>query len=130
MSKKDTLPFKAKTIFCDIDGTIFKYRQFATYITSTPELLPGSKEKINEWHDIGHVIILTTARPEYLRHHTMKELSEAGIKYHQLVTSCGRGERYLINDKHPEDKDRALGYNLPTDQGFENTNWSDIDIHK
>jgi ribonucleotide monophosphatase NagD (HAD superfamily) len=121
---KQTPVFKAKTVFCDIDGTIFRYRSFATYTTSVPELLPGAKETVNGWYDSGHVIILTTARPEYLRHHTMKELSEAGIRYHQLVTSCGRAERYLINDKHPEDGDRAISFNLRTDQGFSDTDWS------
>ena len=118
--------FKAKTVFCDIDGTIFKYREFASYISTRPELLPKAKQYINGWYDAGHVIILTTARPEYLRPHTLKELSEAGIRYHQLVTSCGRGKRILINDKHPEDDDRAIGINIPTDQGFAKTVWDDI----
>jgi len=122
-----TSSFKSKTIFCDIDGTIFKYRTFASYITTQPELLPGAKQMINKWYNTGHVIILTTARPEYLRYHTMKELSEAGIQYHQLVTSCGRGTRFLINDKHPEDTDRAISFNLKTDEGFENVDWRCID---
>jgi hypothetical protein len=50
------------------------------------------------------------------------QLAEAGIRFNQLVTSCGRGERYLINDKHPEDGDRAIGINLCTNEGFENIN--------
>ena len=89
-------------------------------------ILPKAKETVNGWYDKGHVVILTTARPMYLRHHTMKELSEAGIRYHQLVTDCGRAERYLINDKHFGDPDRAIGINLNTDQGFENI----VDIDK
>ena len=117
---------KAKTIFCDIDGTIFKYRSFATYISSTPELLPQAKERVNGWFDQGHVIVLTTARPDYLRHHTLKELTEAGIRFHKLITNLGRGERYLINDKHPEDGDRAISINLKTDEGFANKKWEEI----
>ena len=54
---------KNKTIFCDIDGTIFKYRKFETYTTSIPELLPMAKELVNKWYDSGHIIVLTTARP-------------------------------------------------------------------
>ena len=110
---------KNKTIFCDIDGTIFKYRKFETYTTSIPELLPMAKELVNKWYDSGHIIVLTTARPNYLKYHTKKELSEAGIKYHKLVLNLGRGERYLINDKHPEDNDRAIGLNIKTNEGLE-----------
>ena len=40
---------KKNTIFCDIDGTLFKYRKFETYETSTPELLDGVKEKLDCW---------------------------------------------------------------------------------
>lgn len=121
MSTSTTPPiFKAKTIFCDIDGTLFKYRKFATYTTTTPELLPKAQETINMWYDKGHIIVLTTARPDYLRHHTMKELSEAQIRYHKLITNLGRGQRFLINDKHPEDPDRAIGINVNTNEGFDN----------
>ena len=31
---------KKSTIFCDIDGTIFKYRKFETYETSSVDVLP------------------------------------------------------------------------------------------
>jgi len=126
---KPTTPiFKAKTVFCDIDGTIFRYRPFATYTSTKPKILPKAKETINGWYDTGHIIILTTARPGYLRHHTKTELSEAGIRYHQLVTGCGRGERFLINDKHPKDSDRATGINLRTNQGFADTDWSALNL--
>jgi hypothetical protein len=37
---------KKSTIFCDIDGTIFKYRKFETYETSKPEVLPKVKRKL------------------------------------------------------------------------------------
>ena len=35
---------KYKTIFCDIDGTIFKYRKFETYKTTQPEVTIMAKE--------------------------------------------------------------------------------------
>ena len=72
---------KKSTIFCDIDGTIFKYRKFETYETSEPEVLPNVKNKISEWRKEGHMVVLTTARPSYLLEHTKKELSMNGIGY-------------------------------------------------
>ena len=40
---------KKNTVFCDIDGTLFKYRKFETYETSKPDLLNGVVEKMTEW---------------------------------------------------------------------------------
>ena len=57
---------KKSTIFCDIDGTIFKYRKFETYETSSVDVLPEVKEKLESWSKEGHMVILTTARPDYL----------------------------------------------------------------
>mgnify|MGYP003652408815 CR=1 FL=1 len=36
---------KNNTYFCDIDGTIFKYRKFETYKTSAPEVIPTLAKK-------------------------------------------------------------------------------------
>jgi hypothetical protein len=66
------------------------------------------------------VIIITTARPESYRDYTISELSEIGVKYHQLVMDCGRGTRVILNDKDPEQPDieRAVGINLQRNMGF------------
>ena len=42
---------KYKTIFCDIDGTIFKYRKFETYKTTEPEVTAMAKEKLVDWKE-------------------------------------------------------------------------------
>ena len=55
---------KFNTYFCDIDGTIFNYRKFETYKTSEPEVIPSTLEFLNVVKEQGHMIILTTARPE------------------------------------------------------------------
>lgn len=115
---------KYNTIFCDIDGTLFKYRKFETYETSTPELLSGVREKMIEWNNNGHMIILTTARPEYLREHTEKELELHSIPYHRLIMEIERGPRFLINDMDPgKTGDRATGINLIRDTGFAGRDW-------
>lgn len=111
---------KKNTYFCDIDGTIFKYRRFDDIRTTSPEVIPSVSRKINEWNLEGHHIVMTTARPEDLREHTKQELQNSGIPYHQLVMGIERGPRYLINDMDPEKEgERAIGINLTRDKGFE-----------
>jgi hypothetical protein len=117
---------KKNTIFCDIDGTLFKYRKFETYETSTPELLDGVKEKLDYWCNNGHMIILTTARPEHLREHTEKELTMYHLPYSRLIMGIERGPRFLINDMDPETPgERATGVNLMRDSGLGSIYWDE-----
>jgi len=106
------------TIFSDIDGTLFKYRKFETYKLTIPEIIYSSVNSIKKAYDTGHCIVLTTARPEYLRQHTINELMNANIKYHQLIMGIGRGSRILINDNETEDNDRAFAFPLIRNKGF------------
>lgn len=109
---------KKCTIFCDIDGTLFEYRKFETYKSTTPKKITSSIDRINKAYDNGHRVILTTARPEYLRVHTLKELNEANIKYHALLLGIERGTRILINDNETETVDRAYSFNLLRNKGM------------
>ena len=120
---------KKNTIFCDIDGTLFKYRSFKTYQTSEPEVLEGVKETMDRWKSIGHMIVLTTARPEYLRELTVKELESNDLPYDMLIMGIERGPRFLINDMDPAEKmeERATGVNLIRDAGLGSIYW---DIYK
>lgn len=120
---------KHKTLFCDIDGTIFVYRKFETYTTSEPEPIVSVIEKLKEWYDNGEHIVLTTARPEYLRYHTQKELSKYGVPYHTLLMGIGRGARYVINDMDPNKPGkRSIGINLERNEGFKDIDLSDYDL--
>ena len=65
---------KKNTIFCDIDGTIFVYRKFETYTQTKPEVIPSTLSYLKEQAELGHMIVLTTARPQYLEIHSIKEL--------------------------------------------------------
>ena len=117
---------KKSTIFCDIDGTIFKYRKFETYETSEPEVLPQVKEKIKEWRNEGHMVVLTTARPHYLYDHTERELAKNDIEYDRLVMEIERGPRFLINDMDPNKPGlRAVGVNLNRDKSFSEIDWTE-----
>lgn len=120
---------KKSTIFCDIDGTIFKYRKFETYQTSEPETLPQVKETIKKWRSEGHMVVLTTARPYSLYDHTEQELSKNGIEYDRLIMEIERGPRYLINDMDPNKPGRrAIGINLNRDMGFSEVDWTEHNL--
>lgn len=111
---------KKSTIFCDIDGTIFKYRKFGTYEETIPEIIPTTLKFLEEERNKGSFIVLTTARPEMLYSHTMKELIRMKVPFDRLICGIGRGVRYLINDMDPEKEgERAVAINLVRDCGFE-----------
>ena len=110
---------KNNTYFCDIDGTIFKYRKFETYKTSAPEVIPTTLEFLEVVKEQGHMIILTTARPEDLREHTIKELDDSKVPYDRLLMGIERGPRYLINDMDPNKPgERAIAMNLIRNEGI------------
>jgi dTDP-glucose pyrophosphorylase len=111
---------KPKTIFCDIDGTLVKHaHRFSDLKDTEPILLPGVREKFNQWDSQGHKIILCTARKESAREMTESHLRTLGLCWDILIMGVTSGQRVLINDKlnvaHP---DRAIGINVITNEGF------------
>ena len=110
---------KKKTYFVDIDGTIFVYRKFEDYTNVPAVAIKSTKQYLQKVRDEGHLIILTTARPDYLRTHTIYELGKNNIPYNRLIMGIERGPRYLINDLSPnEPGDRAICYNLKRNEGI------------
>jgi len=119
-----------KTIFSDIDGTLIEQVRFEDLDANIVNVLPGVVDKMNEWYDAGHHIVLTTARPWNLELITKQQMETAGIRYHQIVMGIGREERILINNnssKEPE-RDRAFGVPVLRDGGFENLEWSSVGL--
>jgi len=111
---------KKKTYFIDIDGTLFKYRKFGTYETQKAEVIESTVDHVRQQHSEGHMIILTTARPETLYEHTLRELTENDIPFDKLIMGIERGARYVVNDKDPnkDDEDRAIAVNVERDKGL------------
>ena len=65
------------------------------------------------------MIVLTTARPEDMQQHTLKELIDNNIPFDKLLMGIERGPRYLINDMDPKKPgDRAIAINLKRDKGI------------
>lgn len=104
-----------RTYFLDIDGTLLKHVKDFENIHQYPtlEALPQAKEKTNEWHCQGHMIILTTARAESLRLLTETQLQNAGIVYDLLLMGIGAGPRIVVNDIECESSEnKAFSYNV------------------
>ena len=110
---------KKETHFIDIDGTILKYRKFNNYYNKEAEVIPSSFNFIHKKYNEGHMIVLTTARPESMLPHTVKELLKLNIPFHKIITGLERGPRYLINDLDPnKEGDRAIAINIKRDEGI------------
>lgn len=103
-----------KTFFIDIDGTLLYHEENFEEVAFAKELprLKDSKEMTVRWHCEGHMIILTTARPECMRPVTELQLHNAGILYDKLVMGVGSGDRILINDHEPNGPSKARAYSV------------------
>jgi len=110
-----------KTIFCDIDGCIFKHHGDITTLSTNPyELLPWVKEAFKQWINKGYTIILTTGRPESFRTITEQQIRNAGLCYHHLIMDLPRGQRVIINDVKPDEiNPTAACINLQRNEGME-----------
>ena len=97
---------RPKTIFCDIDGTLWNHVGPVSKQAQTEKhsVLPNTLEAIDDWDKLGYKIILTTGRKESMRQITEKYLQELGIAYDQLIMGLGGGDRIIINDRKPNGK--------------------------
>jgi len=109
-----------KIIFLDIDGCLLRHHggSSTSLIDQEPELLPGVREKLDEWEVKGYQIIITTGRKESLRKFTEKQLLKFGITYDHLIMGLGRGERIVINDKKPDGTQTANHININRNEGI------------
>jgi uncharacterized HAD superfamily protein len=109
---------KHSTIFCDIDGTIFKYRDFYELQDVKAEVIESVAKYLRLHQELGSHIVITTARPEDLRYWTTHELNKNNIPFHQLVMGIGRGKRILVNDHKKDEDPRAIGVPIVRDEGL------------
>ena len=88
-----------RTRIIDLDGVVFK-KQRVFNPNNSIELLPGAVEKVNEWFLEGDYIVFWTARSEQSREQTIRQLNNAGFRYHQLLMNKPWSkETYLYDDK-------------------------------
>ncbi len=95
------LPKNKINYLIDIDGTICEdipNEQPERMLTAKE--LPGARETINKFFDLGHNICFFTSRAEEHRANTEKWLEEHGFKYNQIIFNKPRGGNYyFIDDK-------------------------------
>ncbi len=111
---------RPKTIFCDIDGTLWNHvGGVCEQVIAEHKLLPNTKNAIDKWDRNGYKIILTTGRKESLRNKTEFELQRLGIVYDQLIMGLGGGVRVLINDRKPNgDFNTCFAVNVVRNKGI------------
>jgi len=80
----------------DLDGTIGQYAQGQRECLSP---LPGAVETVNRWYDVGHTIVIDTARDETWREYTKQWLQQHGFKYHSL--HMGKPDAQIVIDDRP-----------------------------
>jgi ribonucleotide monophosphatase NagD (HAD superfamily) len=109
-----------KTIICDIDGCILEHQgNLIEMQLKNPVLLPGVKEKFDEWEKKSYKIIFLTGRKESMRQKTEEDLRSLGLFWDVLVMGATRGQRVLINDFKPNnDTATAVAINLTRNQGL------------
>jgi len=113
-----------KTIFCDIDGCIFKHRgDMVKILTGPRELLPGVTEAFKQWCNKGYTIVLTTGRSESVRATTVQQIRNSGLFFDHLIMGLPRGQRVIINDIKPgRTENTAECVNIERNKGLENVN--------
>lgn len=112
---------RPKTIFCDIDGTLWDHVGDITeqVNVNSHKLLPNTSEALNRWDKLGYRIILTTGRRESMRELTEIHLKKLGIVYDVLIMGLGGGPRIIINDRKPNScKNTAFAVNLIRNEGI------------
>ena len=80
-------------IVIDLDGTILEEKTARERPEATP--LPGAVEAVNRLYEMGHIIIIHTARTDKDLELTLKQLNEYGIKYHRLVLGKPVGDIFI-----------------------------------
>lgn len=115
------LPFKfkskrAKTWFIDLDGTILRYNLLKSAVCQD-KLLPGVKELWDRIPKKDHIVLIT-ARPKYLKKHTIRFLEKHGIRFDDILFNLPNGERILINDDKPDGTKMSFVWPVKRNEGF------------
>lgn len=118
---------KQLTIFCDIDGTLVEHKNHSDCEADKAVMCRGF-DKIEDYKNQGHRIILTTARSEKHRKNLEPYLKTLGIPYDQLVMGLPAGPRVLINDRKPAKPftKQATAFEITRNEGIFRASLEDI----
>lgn len=93
-------------IYCfDLDDTLCEYKGYHSKAKPYRERIA----KVNQLYDLGHIIIIETARGSMSgknwQEFTENQLKKWGLKYHQLRTGVKIHADFYIDDKAINEKD-------------------------
>ena len=80
-------------IVIDLDGTILEEKTVKERPKAIP--LPGAVDAVNKLYEMGHVIIIYSARPESDLELVSEQLERYGIKYHHLILGKPAGDIFI-----------------------------------
>ena len=88
------------TIFCDLDGTLFKNQSkyFKNSYENPPTIIKPALNFLLKHQNEGSLIIFTTSRPEKYRDITETALKDCGFKNYRIILDIPHSPRILIND--------------------------------
>ena len=91
---------KYKTLFIDLDGVLVENSgEHIPPLWGTTDEILKNVDYVNKLYETGKVrIIITTSRKSYNKKETLKQLSELGIKYNDIIFDLLHCQRILIND--------------------------------
>ena len=123
-----------KTWFVDIDGTIVEhmgdndvFKIIKEYGDQSHRYEKPIKKSVDFINQIPKedTVVLTTAREENIRDHTIRMLKHFSIRYDRIMFSLRSGPRYVINDIKPvgvvgnsEPLKMAFAINVERDTGI------------
>lgn len=83
------------------------------------KLLPGVKELFANIPKKDHIVLIT-ARPKYLKKHTIRFLEKHGIRFDDILFDLPNGERIIINDDKPDGTKMTFAWCVERNEGFLN----------
>jgi mannose-6-phosphate isomerase len=119
-----------KTIFCDIDGTIFEHTgDIIKNYSQNPTILNNIVNTFKTWDKNNYKIILITGRKESTRQQTEKQLQDSGVIYDELIMGLPNGDRIIINDKKQNcSRNTTYAINVVRNKGFEHLDLTSINV--
>ena len=103
------------TWILDIDGTLLKHNG---HLDNQDVILPGVKEFFAKIPSADKIILLTARKKQY-QAETIRFLTQAGLRWDEIIFDIPTGERILINDMKPRERLKtAIAINVERDVGL------------
>lgn len=105
------------TIFVDLDGTLIRHNYEPFTIPDV--FLPHSLDRLEAWHKLGHLVVITTARNPLEAAKPMAIIRQRLVDDVAVIYGCSTGIRVLINDRGQDGQDKAFAVNVDRNKGLD-----------